>query len=504
MLRNCNSRASQPTPRSSVSERPPIPWAAPPTWRLYGGTLYLGSGGLVLNNATGLLTQNIYLAAGTFGVTSDLTTAFNLQLTGNATSGITVQTADAAGNAHNITFSGNISGSGALTKTGTGVLTFTGFNSYTGATVVNTGTLAVIGATSGVATNVANDLLIASSTGSVAVVTMSNGSTLNASRVDIGGNQANTTGGVGTLNQYDGTLNSGLWMTVGGVGTGTFNLLGGVANANTSGGTTQAHFEVGVFGAATGVMNQSSSTALNLFYNANIQMGGFPGQNDAAGVDSGNGTYNQNGGSVTFYSDNGFSIGGSGQLALGEGLSRSGTYTYNLNGGTLTVPEITQHSGTGILNFNGGMLVAAGGTASLIHDLTAAVVQVGGGTISANGQTAAISQSLSHDASGPALDGGLTFTSGTLTLSGTNTYTGTTYVDDGTLIAVASTALPDGGNLTVGDGAAAFFPAAVVPAPQLQAPAAVPEPATIATLCLGLICGGIWFRRRESSSVRRI
>ena len=63
-----------------------------------GGMLYLGSGGLVLANPAGL-TTNIYLAAGTFAVTSDLATSFNVQLTGNATSGITVQTADAAGNA---------------------------------------------------------------------------------------------------------------------------------------------------------------------------------------------------------------------------------------------------------------------------------------------------------------------------------------------------------------------------------------------------------------------
>jgi autotransporter-associated beta strand protein len=293
-------------------------------------------------------------------------------------------------------------------------------------------------------------------------------------------------------------------MTVGAVGTGTYNLLGGVANVNTSGGTTQAHFELGVFGAATGVVNQSPSTALNLYNNANIQIGGFPGQNDNAGVDSGNGTFNQNGGSVTFYSDAGLTVGGSGHLALGEGLSRSGTYTYNLNGGTLTVPEITGHSGTGTFNFNVGVLVAAGSTAALIHDLTAADVMVGGGTINANGQAVTISQSLLHDASGPALDGGLTYTGGTLTLSGTNSYTGTTYVNGSTLILPSSSTLADGVNLIVGAGASALFPAPVVPAPLMQPPTAVPEPATITLLSLGLVGAGICVRVRLRRSFRRI
>ena len=242
------------------------------------------------------------------------------------------------------------------------MLTYTGNNTYTGATIVNAGTLSIAGGATGVATNVVNDLLIASTTSSIAAVNVTNNATLNASRVVVGGNQANNAGGVATLEQDSGIINSGLWMTIGSTGTGTFNFLGGIANANMSGGTTQAHFEVGVFGAATGVVNQSPGTALNLDYNANIQMGGFPGQNDAAGVDSGNGTYNQNGGSVTFYSDNGFSLGGSGQLALGQGLSRSGTYTYNLNGGTLTVPQIVSNSGTSVFNFNGGTLQPTGAT----------------------------------------------------------------------------------------------------------------------------------------------
>jgi autotransporter-associated beta strand protein len=471
-----------------------------------GGQLYVGAGGMVLGSASA--TPALDLAGGTLGASAPWSTSIPVVLTGNATSGGTVLTADAAGNANAITFSGNISGTGALTKIGTGVLTFTGNNTYTGATVVNAGTLAVVGATTGVATNAANDLLIASTTSSVAVVTMSNGSTLNASRVVVGGNQANSAGGVATLTQNDGTINAGRWMTVGSTGTGTFNQLGGVANVNMSGGTTQAHFEVGVFGAATGVVNQSPGTALNLDYNANIQMGGFPGQNDAAGVDSGNGTFNQNGSTVTFYSDAGFTIGGSGQLALGEGLSRTGTYTYNLNGGTLTVPEITSHSGTSIFNLNGGVIVATGGTAGLMHNLTAAYVTANGGTIESNGQTQTISQSLLHDATGPALDGGLVFTGGTLTLTGTNTYTGATYVNGGTVIVTSAAGLEDGVNLYVGAGAETIIPAPVIGASQVQlpapAPAAVPEPATFALLSLGLAGAVICIRARSPRSLWRV
>jgi autotransporter-associated beta strand protein len=70
----------------------------------------------------------------------------------------------------------------------------------------------------------------------------------------------------------------------------------------------------------------------------------------------------------------------------------------------------------------------------------------------------------------------------TLTLSGTNTYSGGTTVSDGELIVTAPYALPDGSNLTIGDGSQ-FAAAAVVP----SSVAAVPEPGTLVLLAVGAV-----------------
>ena len=58
---------------------------------------------------------------------------------------------------------------------------------------------------------------------------------------------------------------------------------------------------------------------------------------------SGTGAVNHNGGNVTFYSDNGTTIGGTG-AGSGRGPNPTGSYTYNLNGGTLTVPQIAREN----------------------------------------------------------------------------------------------------------------------------------------------------------------
>ncbi len=472
-----------------------------------GGVLYLPSGALVLDNSFGL-TTNIYLAAGTFGVMSDFETGFNMQLTGNTTAGITIQTADASGTPHNITLDGAISGSGAMTVTGGGVLTLTNVNPYSGATVVTAGTLDISAGSTGVG-KVGNDMVIAPLSTNVATVIVGSGATLTDARTVVGGNQANTSGGMATLALSGGTINSSQWFTVGSQqGQGTFNMQGGLVTVNSLGG---AHFEVAVFGTASGTVNQADGD-VQLFNNANIQMGGFPGQNDAAGLDSGSGVYNQNGGTITFYSDAGFTLGGTGHLALGEGLSRTGTYTYNLNGGTLTVPSIVSFSGTSVFNFNGGLLVAPASTTTFMQGLTAANVEAGGALINADNNEITIAQSLLRSG-GTAADGGLTLTGGTLELSGANTYNGLTYDESGALILASPTAIEEGNSLIVGDTNGALIlasPAAMAATTAFgQSPSTtispVPEPSTGVLLLLGLIGGGVWFRlgRRKTTQPGR-
>ena len=109
---------------------------------LAGGTLYLGSGGIVRNTAVSGYSANICLNSGTLGARTNWSTSVNATLNG----AVTIQAADAAGAARNITLSGNISttsGNGAITKTGDGTLVLAGTNTYAGCTRINAGTLQV-------------------------------------------------------------------------------------------------------------------------------------------------------------------------------------------------------------------------------------------------------------------------------------------------------------------------------------------------------------------------
>jgi fibronectin-binding autotransporter adhesin len=102
------------------------------------GNIFTGSGGIVSN-----LQGNIVIAlnnGGLFGASADWSSSAALVL--NTGSG-TINAADLAGAAHNITLSGVIRGPGGLTKTGPGTLTLNANNTYNGATTVNQGVLAL-------------------------------------------------------------------------------------------------------------------------------------------------------------------------------------------------------------------------------------------------------------------------------------------------------------------------------------------------------------------------
>ncbi|HQU82023.1 MAG TPA: carboxypeptidase regulatory-like domain-containing protein [Pyrinomonadaceae bacterium] len=110
---------------------------------LNGGTLYLGSGGLV-RNGSGTFTSTVTLQSGTVGAKADWSTIVPATLSGN----VTFRTADASGNPFNITIDSILSGTGGFTKTGNGTLTLSAANTYAGTTDINAGTLLVNGSLS--------------------------------------------------------------------------------------------------------------------------------------------------------------------------------------------------------------------------------------------------------------------------------------------------------------------------------------------------------------------
>ncbi|MEO5716502.1 MAG: autotransporter-associated beta strand repeat-containing protein [Luteolibacter sp.] len=231
----------------------------------------------------------------------------------------------------------------------------------------------------------------------------------------------------GTATISGGTMNVGTWAVVGRSGnntaTGTLTVNGGIVNVRTAGGGN-GDLEIGTFDAATGAVNISSGF-LNLYSNSGIIVG--------AANSTANNSLTQSGGVVTFYSDAGTTVGGTGTLTLGRNVGYgqgTGANTYNLSGGTLVVPKIDRSStaGSGTFNFNGGTLKAAGASTTFMQGLTAANVQANGALIDTNGFDVTIAQPLLAGGGGLVKSGG-----GTLTLPGANTYTGATSVGAGTL-----------------------------------------------------------------------
>ena len=332
---------------------------------------------------------------------------------------------------------GGIQGASSIinvVKTNTGTLLFQGASGYTGLTSIQGGTLiAADGSSFGNATiNATNgNIEIAPYTGQTAMLIVSN-AVINAQRVIIGGVTGNTgTPGTGTLNQYSGDIESYQWFTVGSGGTtggtGTFNMTGGTLNMHTE------QMEVANFPGTTGTVNLSGSAVIGIWNGNFLSMG--------ANANAGNGTFNQNGGTVTFYSDGGGTVGGNGSLYLGRATGLTSNYVYNLNSGTLTVPTVTSASGNSQFYFNGGTLKAARTNTAFVSGLTAANVSAGGAFIDDGTFSATIPQPLIHDPAVGGVDGGLTkLDSGTLILAGTNTYTGGTTNTGGTLLINGSTA----------------------------------------------------------------
>jgi autotransporter-associated beta strand protein len=325
-----------------------------------------------------------------------------------------------------LTISANISGGTDILKSGAGTLVMSGTNTYTGWNYLNSGTTVLAGGSVGQSPSLGNsgDTYVGQAYGNTATWDVNNG-TWNSGRTVLGGNPGNYAGGNGTLNQTGGVINSSYWFSVGTFGTGTFNMSGGVLNTNPAG-FGVSELEVAVFPGGNGTVNLSGTGQINIDNNGTIEFG------DAGGGPKNVGTFNQNGGAVTFYSDGGTTIGGGGGMVLGAG---AGTYTYNLNAGTLTTPAISAFAGSSTLNLNGGILRAAASSPGFLGGLTAANVQVGGAIIDTNGNNITVLQPLLHPAAlGATLDGGLTKNgAGIMQIGGASTYSGATTVNAGTL-----------------------------------------------------------------------
>lgn len=390
-------------------------------------------------------------------------------------------------NQNTATISAPLSGGNGLAKNGNGTLALSGTNTLGGSLYVDAGAVNLTGGSLTFTGSGASSIGYENSTG----VMNLNGTFAALGNVWVGGSDQSGSGysAIGTLNisggaayfggsaAYGGphfadgslaigagnnyqnscsgtvTVSSGtVWCTndliVGfaGMGTGTLNIDGnGAVNV---GPVATKWLSIGKWDTCNGIINIGGGN-LNLMNNTAIKFSSGNGGNNGGG---GTNAITQSGGAITFYSDGGATVGGSGYLDLSQSGSATANNTYNLNGGTLIVPQIISETanGTRTFNFNGGTLKAAAANAnfmSLGADSGAiANVRNGGAIIDDGGFSISVAQALVHSTipGDSATDGGLTKNgSGTLTLTGVNTYTGNTTINAGALELAQATLTPN-------------------------------------------------------------
>jgi autotransporter-associated beta strand protein len=411
------------------------------------------AGGATLNNTSGaaitLATNNTQTWDGDFAVGG--TNPLNMGSGAITLTGDRTVTVNGTG-AFTVGAIGQSGGARQLTKAGSGTMFINGNSTYTGNTSVNGGTLTIGGTLSSSPTiNVNSGSLVVNgsltASGNVSVgqgdggvgnlSVQSGGSvTANTLLIGAGGSPTAVASGTGTL-ASGGSISTSQWFVLGQSGaapsSGAFTVNGGTLNVHTNAAAT-GNLEVGTYDATTATLNINAGSNVKLLNNALLVFG-------AQGNHSGSGVVNHNGGNVTFYSDGGSTVGGTGRLVLASNANPSGSYTYNLNGGTLSVSQVlrenTAGSPTTVFNFNGGTLKPATNQAAFLNGLTRSNVRNGGAVIDSNGFNITIAQPLVHSnvAGDNAIDGGLTKNgSGTLTLNGVSTYTGTTIAAAGKLL----------------------------------------------------------------------
>lgn len=242
------------------------------------------------------------------------------------------------------------------------------------------------------------------------------------------------------VSQTGGTITTPL-LNVGRQGTTTYSL-GGTALVKA--------FDLRL--AETGPFNGTGAVTLNIADSAELRV--------IAGGTALMGQYygrplvvNQSGGVFGFYEDlDGNVRGGAGSLAF---RSANTAVTYNLNGGTLSLPSLTRTEagggsggGNGVFNLNGGTLQLTSSAFSVPDGEANALpfftfnVREGGATFDPYGQSITFNVPLRH-AGAATLDGGVTVAGtnggGGLTLSAANTYTGDTVINAGSTLVLSST-----------------------------------------------------------------
>jgi len=170
----------------------------------YSGTVTIGSGGTINDNAANAL-QYATVAATTGNLTFGTSAVTLGALSGSRAIALTTTSNSAVAltvgnNNTTTTYSGALSSSGSLTKIGSGTFTLSGANTYSGATTITGGTLLVSGSLGGSGAVTVNSGATLAGAGSLAgLTTVANGGSISP------GNNA-----VGTL-----TLNGGLTLNTG-------------------------------------------------------------------------------------------------------------------------------------------------------------------------------------------------------------------------------------------------------------------------------------------------
>lgn len=407
------------------------------------------SSDLVVNNAASVTAANFsagYNAASALNLPKG-TATFNNSSTFTVTGNGAFNLAENAGsnmtltlnNASQVTAAGTAvkyigqAGSGALNINGTSTVNFGNAIAYigyqagvgtlnmSGGTFNNTGEVQVGGSnTNGTAPNGTGTFTISGGTATFGALSLARGN-----------NNQNTVAGTGTISGT-GIVNVGGDLTLGFAGNnnlGKLTVSGGALNVGTAG---LRWFRVGTWDTARGQLDITGG-AVNLLNGSPIKMNAEGG--------TGANVINQSGGTVTFYSDAGVTVGGAGHVDLQRSGAAASNNTYNLSGGTLHTPQVISSAvtGTRAFNFNGGTLKAAAASTNFFNlgsGNARANVRNNAAIIDSNGFAITMVSPLLHSniTDDSLVDGGLTkLSAGTLSLPTVNTYTGPTLVSGGTL-----------------------------------------------------------------------